>query len=81
MNYICCQLLSLIKEEYTTNEIIEELDQNEDVISTYIRHQELKPEDIFDEKDLVDWTNSHLFIWGDNKDFNIKPSDLFETKE
>ena len=66
MKYIYCQLLNLIKEEYSDLEIAEELFLEKEDISSLIYDKELDPQDVFDKDDISQWALGHGFEYSDN---------------
>jgi hypothetical protein len=59
MNYIYSQLLSLIRDQYTDYEIINELEKS-DVIQ-WIK-ENVDVDDCYPEKELEKWAESHGYV-------------------
>jgi hypothetical protein len=59
MNYIYCQLLNLIKEEYENYDILWELCPNKKDIENYIFNAEFTPNDVFEKDILEEWLQNN----------------------
>jgi hypothetical protein len=62
MNYICCQLLSLIEEDFDKQDILWELRPDRDEIRGYIYDADYKPDDLFDKEDLEEWLDDNGWV-------------------
>ena len=59
MKYIYCQLLALVREEYSLEDILWELRPDKDDVEGYLLNAGLFPEQVFSKEDLEEWAYKH----------------------
>jgi hypothetical protein len=62
MNYIYSQLFNLIKEEYTTEDILWELQPDREDLKSYLFNAEFSPNEIFDKDELEEWLKNNGWV-------------------